>query len=464
MKKFLLTMAVALTALFATAQTKTYTDNLVVTIDGESTEPQETTISVAENADGTYCLSLNNFVLGGEIKVGNIVVDYIQATEENGIKSFATVQNINITAGEGNADDWLGPMLGEVPVDIKGKMTDEKLYCTIDIDMSATLGQVIYVTFGNDMSVVNTKEYTDNLVVTIDGESTEPQETTINVTEYIDGTYCLSLNNFVLDGEIKVGNIVVDNIQATDKHGIKEFATLQNINITAGEGNADDWLGPMLGEVPVDIKGKMTDEKLYCTIDIDMSATLGQVIYVTFGNDMSVVNTKEYTDNLVVTIDGESTEPQETTINVTEYIDGTYSLSLSNFVLGGEIKVGNIVVDYIQATEENGIKSFATLQNILITAGEGNADEWLGPMLGEVPVDLKGYMNDEQLYCTIGIDMTATLGQVITVTFGTDSFTGIENIVAGEGAKVIYDITGRRVNAVTVPGIYIINGKKFIIK
>ena len=150
MKKFLLTMAVALTALFATAQTKTYTDNLVVTIDGESTEPQETTISVAENADGTYCLSLNNFVLGGEIKVGNIVVDNIQATDKHGIKEFATLQNINITAGEGNADEWLGPLLGEVPVDIKGKMTDEKLYCTIDIDMSATLEQVIYVTFGTE--------------------------------------------------------------------------------------------------------------------------------------------------------------------------------------------------------------------------------------------------------------------------------------------------------------------------
>ncbi len=422
MKKFLLTMAVALTALFATAQTKTYTDNLVVTIDGESTEPQETTISVAENADGTYCLSLNNFVLGGMIQVGNIVVDNIQATDKHGIKEFATVQNINITAGEGNADDWLGPMLGEVPVDIKGKMTDEKLYCTIDIDMSATLGQVIYVTFGSDMSaVVNTKEYTDNLVVTIDGESTEPQETTIYVTEYIDGTYSLSLNNFVLGGMIQVGNIVVDNIQATEENGIKSFATLQNIIITAGEGNADDWLGPMLGEVPVDIKGKMTDEKLYCTIDIDMSATLEQVIYVTFGSDMSaVVNTKEYTDNLVVTIDGESTEPQETTIYVTEYIDGTYSLSLNNFVLGGMIQVGNIVVDNIQATEENGIKSFATLQNIIITAGEGNADDWLGPMLGEVPVDIKGKMTDEKLYCTIDIDMSATLEQVIYVTFGTE--------------------------------------------
>ena len=178
----------------------------------------------------------------------------------------------------------------------------------------------------------------------------------------------------------------------------------------------------------------------------------------------ATAQTKTYTDNLVVTIDGESTEPQETTISVAENADGTYCLSLNNFVLGGMIQVGNIVVDNIQATEENGIKSFATLQNILITAGEGNTDEWLGPLLGEVPVDLKGYMNDEQLYCTIGIDMTATLGQVITVTFGTDSFTGIENIVAGEGAKVIYDITGRRVNAVTVPGIYIINGKKCIVK
>ena len=69
MKKFLLTIAVALTALSATAQTKSYTDNLIVEINGEGSEPQETTINVTKNNDGTYCLSLNKFVLGGMIQV-----------------------------------------------------------------------------------------------------------------------------------------------------------------------------------------------------------------------------------------------------------------------------------------------------------------------------------------------------------------------------------------------------------
>ena len=63
MKKFLLTMAVALTAMFATAQTKTYTDELNVTINGTSSAPQQTTINVEAEANGTYTLSLLNFVM-----------------------------------------------------------------------------------------------------------------------------------------------------------------------------------------------------------------------------------------------------------------------------------------------------------------------------------------------------------------------------------------------------------------
>lgn len=39
-------------------------------------------------------------------------------------------------------------------------------------------------------------------------------------------------------------------------------------------------------------------------------------------------------------------------------------------------------------------------------------------MLGTIPLDLKLLVNDEKLYTLIGIDMSKTLGQVITVTFG----------------------------------------------
>lgn len=40
----------------------------------------------------------------------------------------------------------------------------------------------------------------------------------------------------------------------------------------------------------------------------------------------------------------------------------------------------------------------------------------------------------------------------------------IEDIVFEEGAKVIYDLTGRRVETITAPGIYIVNSKKVLVK
>ena len=316
-------------------------------------------------------------------------------------------------------------------------------------------------------AVAMANTYTDNLIVTIDGESTEPQETTIFVEQNANGTYKLALNNFVLGEDIMVGNIVLDGIKATESNGIKSFQTTQEIYITAGEGNEEDWFGPMLGAIPVSLTGKMDAEKLYCTIDIDMSEMLEQVINVVFGSDDFATNNNaiEYTDNLVVTIDGESTEPQETTIFVEQNANGTYKLALNNFVLGGMIQVGNIVLDGINATENNGIKSFQTNQEIFITAGDGNEEDWLGPMLGAIPVSLTGKMDAEKLYCTIDIDMSELLEQVINVVFGDENaVTSISNIVVENNANVIYDITGRKIKEITKAGIYIVNGKKVLVK
>ena len=155
MKKTLLTIAFAAISFFGFGQsTTTYTDNLVVSVNEESSEPQETNIIVTKNADGTYTLALNNFALGaGEdaMGVGNIELTNIVATEENGIKTFTINQNITITEGDAEGVDmWIGPLLGEVPINLNGKMTADKLYCTIDIDMMESLEQIIKVTFGTD--------------------------------------------------------------------------------------------------------------------------------------------------------------------------------------------------------------------------------------------------------------------------------------------------------------------------
>ena len=48
--------------------------------------------------------------------------------------------------------------------------------------------------------------------------------------------------------------------------------------------------------------------------------------------------------------------------------------------------------------------------------------------------------------------------------FDWDGTTGVENVEVENVVKTIYDLTGRRVEAITAPGIYIVNGKKTLVK
>jgi hypothetical protein len=317
-------------------------------------------------------------------------------------------------------------------------------------------------------ATAQTKTYTDELVVTINNIASDPMQTTINVGPEDDGTYTLSLLNFIMgsgEDKIPVGNIVVPGISYETINGIDNFASKQTVPLTAGDSEvSSEWLADMLTEIPIDLNGKMTDGSLYCTINIDLTDILGQIIGVKFGKDIKA--TRSYEDDIVVTINEKTSAPQRTTINLDEKIDGTYTLSLNNFQLtDGEdlIPVGNIVLHNITTEEVNGVQNFAVKQDIVITDGSIEAD-WLGSMLGNVPVDLTGKMTEYKLYCNIDIDMTATLAQIINVKFGNESLTGIANIGAENAENKIFDITGRRISTIAAPGMYIINGKKVIIK
>ena len=59
------------------------------------------------------------------------------------------------------------------------------------------------------------------------------------------------------------------------------------------------------------------------------------------------------------------------------------------------------------------------------------------------------------------LDITADQAAVEIRLPGT---TGVENVVVENEVKAIYDLTGRRVEAITAPGIYVVNGRKVLVK
>lgn len=156
MKK-LFTLAALITAVL-TAQAADYTDSLEVSVNGVSMT-QTATISIEEQSEGTYKMELNNFALqsGGDVMgVGNIVLNNVKGTTENNITTLTFNDSIKITEGtDENIAMWMGPYLGNVPINMTGELRDGKFYTVINIDMSSTLQQVIKVTFGSGYQIPN---------------------------------------------------------------------------------------------------------------------------------------------------------------------------------------------------------------------------------------------------------------------------------------------------------------------
>ena len=81
---------------------------------------------------------------------------------------------------------------------------------------------------------------------------------------------------------------------------------------------------------------------------------------------------------------------------------------------------------------------------------------------GAATGELTHFKNNAHKACLLATDGALTAASY-SFRFG-EGTTGIENVVTENGAKAIFDLTGRRVEAISAPGIYIVNGKKVLVK
>lgn len=141
---------------------KQYTENLKVQLDGETVAEQKATIDVKLSESGEMDLVLKNFYFsleGEPMYVGNIYVDNIQTKSENKFSSFKAQQKATVTNGDDPADaDWIGEFMFKdgLDIDMAGKFTDDRFYCTIDL----TFGPLtIHVIFGDEGLNISTPTF-----------------------------------------------------------------------------------------------------------------------------------------------------------------------------------------------------------------------------------------------------------------------------------------------------------------
>lgn len=127
-----------------------YTGTMIVTVNGNVTTPQSTTISVTEDA-GSYKLTLQDFCLiqeSSNMPVGTINVSNIPfETDDDGEISLETKQSITIEEGSyalPSGSMWMGPLLGEIPISLSATLEDGILGVILDFTFSTFNIQVYF--------------------------------------------------------------------------------------------------------------------------------------------------------------------------------------------------------------------------------------------------------------------------------------------------------------------------------
>ena len=309
MKKIFTLIAAVVSAMSVGA--KDFTDNLHLTVMGNDLNSESTiTVDKVEGSDDTYDITLNDFSFD-TFPLGDIKIEGVKGeTAPDGMVSFEETTT-SVTVSLGNAS---------VTINEGSRMKGDKLY----LDMTIVALGVINVTavFGDDNFP---KAYTDDLTVTFMGEASAPQPTTIFVETQADGKYTLSLNNFKF-GTMGVGNVVLTDVEGTDNGGVVNLSAEQTIKITEGDDpDVTTWLGPILGDVPVSLKAKMSEDKLYAEITINMMGGIN----VVFGTDDfttgidHVTTTPDNGEEAIYDLSGRRLNEMQKGINIVRKADGT---------------------------------------------------------------------------------------------------------------------------------------------
>ena len=285
------------------------------------------------------------------------------------------------------------------------------------------------------------RTYTEKLDIKVNDVPVDPIDAKIIVNEYKDGSCDLSLPNFsiTLNGQpMPIGTINLTYLSLNSEGGVKKFSDKRDIKIVPGDDPSVPWTGPSLGNIPLQIDGKMNDTRLYCTLNIELA---GIKVNVTVGEESAVPTkeTKTYKEKIT---DGDTEYEGLTEFVLTDNEDGTVDMlikDLSVNVMGVMLPVGDVNIPGIEAKKEDGVTNLYTKQTVHLPAMD-------------IEIEINGRANDEHIYFVMSIPL-----YVKNIVVGSEENvpTGIENIFDEDKACEIFDVQGRKVSDAQSGNIYI---------
>ena len=137
MKKIFTLVAAALCSMQMMA--KDYTCPLVVNMMGFDMPVGDIQVNVDEQGEGKYTMSLLNFKMSDDMPVGNIVIKDVEATKCGNVTMLNAARDIQITKGDDENVEWMGPGLGNVNILLKGELKGDKFNAYLNIPLAGNM-------------------------------------------------------------------------------------------------------------------------------------------------------------------------------------------------------------------------------------------------------------------------------------------------------------------------------------
>ena len=303
---------------------RTYSDELLIKLEGEEQEPEQANIDIYDEGNDQYTFVLKQFKFGSML-IGDVTITGVPGTlDADGCVSYKVEKDATIT----NGADIAEALGNKVHVNIvEAYSKDDKLYALITLPVEL-MGEVINVeaTFGtNPHPTVAKTTYTDNLQIYLEGEEQDPEQATIEVSEEGNNLYTFVLKQFKF-GSMLIGDVTITGVPGTldEQTGYVSYKVEKDATITNGADIAEA-LGNKVHVNIVEAYSK--DNKLYALITLPVEL-MGEVINVkaVFGeNPIDGINAVTTTANgttAVYTIDGVRINGLQRGLNIVRTADG----------------------------------------------------------------------------------------------------------------------------------------------